>query len=62
MSCSIHKLKSRMLFTGKNFVFFNFTWKKNLAPGNGGGGREGCLLPVPFVYDPDSPIKSLHAF
>ena len=36
MSCSTNKLKSHMLFTYKNFMFSDFTWKKNFAPGNGG--------------------------
>ena len=44
MSCSINKLKSHMLFTCRNFMllwfydkFYDFTWKKMFAPGNGGG-------------------------
>ena len=30
MSCSINKLKSRMLLTCTNFIFFDFTSKQNL--------------------------------
>ena len=32
-----------MLFTCKNFMFFDFTWKKIFVPRNGveGGGGEG---------------------
>ena len=37
MLCSINKLKSQMLLTRKNFMFSDFTWKKNFAPENGGG-------------------------
>ena len=33
-SCSIRKLKFHMLFTCKNFVFFDFTWNKIFAPRN----------------------------
>ena len=29
-----------MLFTSKNFMFSNFTWKKKLAPVNGEEGDE----------------------
>ena len=39
MSCSIDKLKPHMLFTCKNFMFSDFTWKKVFAPGNGEGGE-----------------------
>ena len=31
MSCSINKLKSHMLYTCKNFMFSDFTWKKNIC-------------------------------
>ena len=30
-----------MLFTCKYFMFFDFTWKKNFAPLNGGEGGAG---------------------
>ena len=51
MSCSINKLKSRMLLTCTNFIFFDFTSKQNLlhkmvvAVVEGGGG---CPLVPPF--------------
>ena len=65
MSCSANKLKSHMLFTCKNFMFSDFTWKKiNFAPGNGvGGGGEGLAPPPPcppappFLYGPASGKK-----
>ena len=31
MPCSINKLKPHMLFTCKNFMSFDFTWKKNCS-------------------------------
>ena len=37
MSCSINKLKSPMFFALKNFMFFDFKWKKIFAAENGGG-------------------------
>ena len=45
MSCSINKLKPHMLFTYKNFVFFDFTWK-NFVPGI--GGKAGAAPGPPF--------------
>ena len=40
MSCSINKLKSHLFFTCKNFMFYDFKWKKGFVPWNGeaGGG------------------------
>ena len=52
-SCSIEKLKSHMLFTCKNFMFFDFTWKKKFVPGNGGGAGAPPPLLHPFLYGPD---------
>ena len=52
MSCSINKLKSHMLFTCKNFVFSDFTWKTNFAPGN--DGEAGT-----FVYSPVLDFKKV---
>ena len=40
MSCSINKLKSHLFFTCKNFMFYDFKWKKGFVPWNGEGG--GC--------------------
>ena len=37
MFCSINKLQSHMLFTCKNFMVSDFTWKKNFAAENSGG-------------------------
>ena len=45
MSCSIKKLKSHLLFTCKNFMFYDFMWKKSFAPGNGEG--DWCPPPCP---------------
>ena len=36
MSCSINHL----LFWCKNFVFYDFMWKKGFAPEDGGGGGD----------------------
>ena len=47
--CSINKLKSSMFFTCKNFMFFDFTWKKILFQKMVGG----LALPT-FPYGPDS--------
>ena len=47
--CFINKLKSSMFFTCKNFMFFDFTWKKILFQKMVGG----LALPT-FRYGPDS--------
>ena len=54
MSCSINKLKPHMLYTCKNFIFSDFTWKKKFAPGNDGGGGGGFRPPScpSFPYGP----------
>ena len=39
LSTWTNRLKSRILFSCKSFMFSDFTWKKNSAPGNGGGWR-----------------------
>ena len=55
MSCSINKLKSQMFFTCKNFMFSDFTWKKNiLLQEMVGGGGEGTGAPPahPFSLRP----------
>ena len=41
--------KSHMLFTYKNFMFADCTWKKIFAPENGGGW---CPTRAPFLYGP----------
>ena len=47
MYCSINKLKSHMLFTCKNFMFSNFTWKKKFC------SRKWWGIPDPsFLYGP----------
>ena len=47
MHCSINKLKSHMLSTCKNFIFSNFTWKKNFW------SRKWWGIPAPsFLYGP----------
>ena len=33
-----------MLFKCKNFMFFDFTWKKSFTPGDGGGWCSSCPL------------------
>ena len=38
MSCLINKLKSHMFFTWKNFMFSDFTWKKNFCSRKWWGG------------------------
>ena len=72
MPCSINKLKSRILFTGKNFKFLDLTWEKNIfAPENGGGGGGGLVPPcLFFLYGHDygysihksSPEKNLYSW
>ena len=47
MSCSINKLKSRMLLTCTNFIFFDFTSKKNLLHKMVVAVVEGGLPPCP---------------
>ena len=36
------KLKSQMLFTFKNFMFSDLTWKNKFAPGNAGMAGTPC--------------------
>ena len=58
---STNRLKSHMLFTCKNFMFFDFTRVKKFCSGNGGirGGGEELALPPPspptdpFLYGPE---------
>ena len=48
MSCSTNKLKSHMLFTCKNFMFSDFTWKKHfLLQEMWDGGRGADVPPGP---------------
>ena len=46
MSCSINKLKFHTLFTWKNFMFSEFTWKKKNLLQN----MHPSLPPPPFLY------------
>ena len=53
MSCSMNKLKSHILFIFKNFMFSEFTWKKNLLQEMvGEGGLIPHDLPSPIFYVP----------
>ena len=52
MSCSINKLKSRMLFTCKKCMFSNFTWKKYFCSKKWGRGGGAGAPPAPFLYGP----------
>ena len=56
MSCSINRQKSRyfihMQKFNENTMFFDLTWKKIFAPGNGGGASAPPRL-LPFLYGPE---------
>ena len=54
MSYSINKLKSRMLFTCKKFMFFNFTQNKNFFCNlsNPPPPPLPPASPTPFLYGP----------
>ena len=59
MSCSINKPKYQMFFTCKNFMFSDFTRKKDFCSrkwwggGEEGGGGGGSHPPwTPFLYGP----------
>ena len=49
-SCSINKLQSHMLFTYKNFMFPNFTWKKKCCSWKWGGGLGGNGASLPPLW------------
>ena len=53
MSFSTNKLKFQIFLAYKNFIFSDFTWKKNFCSRKwwGGGGRL-VPLPPPFPYGP----------
>ena len=40
MSCPINNLKSQMLFTGRNCVFSDLTWKKKILLQEMVGGSQ----------------------
>ena len=51
---SINTLKSRMFFTCKNFMFSDFTWKKNILLQEMVRGAERGWRPLPpFSYGPE---------
>ena len=57
---STNRLKSHMLFTCKNFMFFDFTRVKKFCSGNGGirGGGEELALPPPSPPPPLTPFST----